>query len=116
MTPLKRCEYVRMNLSDFTSNVCEHYKLDERKTPDSRVCVSIKCGMYDLPQAEILVQEQLEECLNKHGYEQSSFTPGLWTHKWRLGIIGLSVDCTIKVLYCKYLPYVDWMRYLLYVE
>ena len=48
--------------------------------------------MYSLPQAGILAQELLETRLNAHGYQQSKFTPGLWTHKWRPIYFSLVVD------------------------
>ena len=48
--------------------------------------------MYGLPQAGILAQELLEKRLNKHGYHQSKFTPGLWTHEWRPICFTLVVD------------------------
>ena len=48
--------------------------------------------MYGLPQAGILAQELLETRLNTHGYQQSKFTPGLWTHKWRPIRFSLIVD------------------------
>ena len=82
-----------MNLSDPPPpDVREHYKLDEKSTPDGRVYVAVKRGMYGLPQAGILAQEQLKERLNKHGYEQSTFTPGFWTHKWRPISFSLVLD------------------------
>ena len=39
--------------------------------------------MYRLPQSGILAQTLLEKRLNAHGYHQSRFTPGLWTHNWQ---------------------------------
>jgi hypothetical protein len=90
-TPLKRYEYVRMNLSDFPEDVIEHYDL-RSKAVDGKVYVEIRKGCYGLPQAGLLAQELLEERLNKHGYVQSSRTPGLWTHKWRPVQFTLVVD------------------------
>ena len=48
--------------------------------------------MYGLPQSGILIQELLEERLDKHGYKQSNYTPGLRTHEWRPIIFSLVVD------------------------
>ena len=48
--------------------------------------------MYGLPQSGILAQELLEERLNKHGYFQSKYTPGFWTHTWRPISFSLVVD------------------------
>ena len=91
-TPLKRFEYVRMHLSDFPEDVIEHYKLKEKANKDGMVFVEIRKGMYGLPQAGLLAQELLEQRLNKHGYFQSTRTPGLWTHKWRPVQFTLVVD------------------------
>ena len=92
MTPLKRREYVKMKLADFPDNVVEHYKLKEKATSDGFVYVAVKKGMYGLPQSGILAQELLEKRLNKHGYHQSKFTPGLWTHETRPICFTLVVD------------------------
>jgi hypothetical protein len=48
--------------------------------------------MYGLPQAGILAQELLKKCLNKHGYQQSPITPGLWRHNFHLISFTLCVD------------------------
>ena len=45
------------------------------------VFVAVTCGMYGLPQSSLLTNKLLETHLNKHGYVQSKFVPGLWRHK-----------------------------------
>jgi hypothetical protein len=60
-------------------DVIEHYNLKEIGTPDSTEYCKVHQGMYGLPQAGIIAQLLLKECLNKHGYHQSQTTPGLWT-------------------------------------
>ena len=92
MTPLKRREYLQMKLSDMPNNIQEQYKLRGLATADSYVYVAVNCGMYGSPQAGILAQELLEKRLNAHGYQQSTLTPGLWTHKWRPICFSLVVD------------------------
>ena len=92
MTPLKRKEYVKMKIADFPDDVIEHYQLREKESSDGFVYVAIKRGMYGLPQSGILAQELLEQRLEKHGYKQSQFTPGLWTHEWRPICFSLVVD------------------------
>ncbi len=37
-------------------------------------------GMYGLPQAGILANKLLKQCLNAHGYYHCQHTPGLWQH------------------------------------
>ena len=77
MTPLKWREYVQMNLSNFLTNVHEHYKPDAMATSDGKVYVAVKRAMYGLMQAGILAQELLKERLNKHLYRQRPSPPGL---------------------------------------
>jgi hypothetical protein len=90
-TPLKRREYVQMKIEDFPKDIIELYNLKE-KSKNGAVYVSVKRGMYGLPQSGILAQELLEKRLNKHGYFQSKYTPGFWTHTWRPISFSLVVD------------------------
>jgi hypothetical protein len=48
--------------------------------------------MYGLPHAGLLANKQLEERLNKHGYQHSKLVPGLWKHKTRPIHFTLVVD------------------------
>jgi hypothetical protein len=48
--------------------------------------------MYSLPQARIIAQQLLKECLQKDGYRQSKTTPGLWQHDTCLISFSLVVD------------------------
>ena len=70
----------------------EEYNLHHKATKDGYVYVSVFKGMYDLPQSRIIAQKLPEERLGKEGYEQSQFTPGLWSHKWRPVQFSLMVD------------------------
>ena len=92
MTPLKRFEYMTLNLSDMPESIVQQYNLKEKATSDGSVYICIKRGMYGLPQSGLLAQELLEERLGKYGYYQSSYTPGLWLHKWRPISFSLCVD------------------------
>ena len=67
MTPLKRKEYLRMGLMDMLDNIVDQYNLKEKATKDGYIYVTIKRGIYGLPQAGILTQELLIKRLNKHG-------------------------------------------------
>eukprot|EP00956_Cyclotella_meneghiniana_P045361 scaffold364543_cov146-Cyclotella_meneghiniana.AAC.1 len=91
-TPMKRYEYMRMKLSDIPEDVQTHYNLREKATKDGFVYVEIRRGMYGLPQGGLIAQELLEERLNKRGFYQSKFTPGLWLHKTRNIQFALVVD------------------------
>ena len=48
--------------------------------------------MYGLPQLGLIANELLEERLNKHGYRQRKFVPGLWKHDTRPIQFTLVVD------------------------
>ncbi len=48
--------------------------------------------MYGLPQAGIIAQALLQECLAKVGYHQSKIIPGLWIHKTRKTCFTVFVD------------------------
>ena len=101
MTPLKRKEYVKMKLSEFPESVITYYKLCEKATSDGVVYVTIKRGMYVLPQRRILAQFFLEIRLNAHGYHQSKITPGLWTRVCRPICFTLVVDNFGIKYFCK---------------
>ena len=92
MTPLKRPEYVKINLKDIPDEIITEYKLREMATPDGNVYIEITKGMYGLPQAGLLANEQLETRLNEHGYVQSKLVPGLWKHSTRKIQFTLVVD------------------------
>ena len=47
--------------------------------------------MYGLPHAGLLANKQLEDRLNKHGYQQSKLVP-VWKHKTRPIHFTLVVD------------------------
>ncbi len=52
-------------------------------TADGYLYCKIQKGMYSLPQAGIIAQELLKECLAEHVYTQSKIIHGLWKHKTR---------------------------------
>ena len=91
-TPMKRPEYVRIKLSDILDEIIQEYKLHNIANPEGYIYIEVNKGMYGLPQAGILAQELLEQRLNKHGYFQSKFVPGLWKHVDRPISFTLVVD------------------------
>ena len=92
MTPLKRPEYIRINIKDIPEEIVLEYKLKEIATPNGSVHIVANRGMYGLPQSGLLANELLEKRLNKRGYHQSKLVPGLWKHKWRPVQFTLVVD------------------------
>ena len=72
---------MHLKLSDIPEEIIVQYKLRDIATPDGYVYMEITKGiMYGLPQAVIIAQVLLEDCLGKHGYSQSKIIPGQWTH------------------------------------
>ncbi len=90
-TPLEHPEYVRIKLADIPQEFIGKYKLN-KLAHDSWVYFKMRCGMYGLPQAGILVNNLLWDCLAKFDYYKATNTPGLWRHKWRPVMFALIVD------------------------
>ena len=92
MTPLKRPEYICINIKDIPEKIINEYQL--RKIVDDKGSIQIQAnrGMYGLPQARLLTNELLEKRLNKRGYQQSKLVPWFWTHDWRPVQFTLVVD------------------------
>ena len=70
-TPMKRRKYMRLKLADIPEEIIKEYNPTKLAIPDGRFYIRISGGMYGLPQAGIIAQEQLEERLENHGYKQS---------------------------------------------
>ena len=80
MTPMERKEYFRIKMDLFPEDVIEEYNLRNQVDDKGYVFCEVQRGMYGLPQAGILAQEQLVTRLNKAGYTQSKITPEFWRH------------------------------------
>jgi hypothetical protein len=91
-TPMKRYEYMPIKITYIPEEITKEYKLLEIVTDNGYIYCGIQKGMYGLPQAGIIAQELLYECLAKVGYHQSKIIPGLWTHKTRDICFTLVVD------------------------
>ncbi|KAL7489682.1 hypothetical protein ACHAW6_015527 [Cyclotella cf. meneghiniana] len=89
-TPMNRPESMRLKLSDIPNNNAVLYKLRDI-AHDGYVFVRIQKGMYGLPQAGIIAQQLLEQCLQANGYHQSKINPGFWTHNWQSICFALCV-------------------------
>ncbi len=107
-TPMARYEYMQLRIADMPDDIIEHYNLRDKTTPDGYIYCEIQKGMYGLPQAGIIAQQLLEECLRKHGYGQSQTTPGLWKHDTCLlpgrqqfqGKVCGRGECTALIRHC----------------
>jgi hypothetical protein len=91
-TPLKRPEFLRLNIKDIPQEIIDEYNLKTIMDADGSIYLEAIRGMYGLPQSGLIANELLEKRLNKHGYFQSKFVPGLWTHISRPISFTLVVD------------------------
>ena len=97
MTPLKRWEYIKLRLTDIPTEIVKEYNLEQMATKDGSVYIEVRRGIYGLPQAGLLAQEQRIEHLKDHGYYQSKLVPGLWHHETRPINFALIIDnCGVK--------------------
>ena len=90
-TPMARYEYMRVPIWMLPDDIIAQYNL----TPlfhNGYVYVEIRRGMYGLPQAGRLANDQLISNLAPHGYAPCPLTPGLWRHKTRDIVFSLVVD------------------------
>jgi hypothetical protein len=78
-TPLDQYEYMKMPSALFTTDIIEHYTLNE-KLLGGYVYMEVRKGMYGLPQAGVLANKLLKERLARHEYFEQPHTPGLWKH------------------------------------
>jgi hypothetical protein len=92
MTPLLCPEYIRIKLTDLPDEIIRQYKLNDKVNKNSHIHLSVTRGMYGLPQSGLLANVLLEKRLNKHGYVQSKFVPGLWKHTTQPIQFCLTVD------------------------
>jgi hypothetical protein len=90
-TPMSRYEYMRIPIWMLPDNIIEQHNL----TPlfhNGSFCVEIRRGMYGLPQAGRLANDQLVTFLAPHGYKPCATTPGLWQHTTRNIIFSLIIN------------------------
>ena len=90
-TPMDRYEYMRIPIDMIPEAIIEQYNL-RLLIHNGAVFVEIRRGMYGLPQAGRLANDQLIKFMAPHGYEPMPLTPGLWHHKTRDIIFSLVVD------------------------
>ena len=78
---MSRYEYVKLPINLFPPDIISQYKLLPLVHDDDHVYMEIQKGMYRLPQAGRLANDQLKKHLQKYGYIHSKKTNGLWTHQ-----------------------------------
>jgi Reverse transcriptase (RNA-dependent DNA polymerase) len=85
---LKRPEYMMIHPTS-------HHGTQYNLTPiihNNHIYVKINKGMYGLPQAGRIANDELVPYLDQHGYRQSEHTPGLFRHDTRPILFSLVVD------------------------
>ncbi len=92
MTPMESYEHFRMKLELFPQDIINEYGHRDKVDADSNVFCKVQRGMYNLPQASIIVQDLLTKRLHKAGYRQRKITSGYWHHDWRPISFTLVVD------------------------
>ena len=90
-TPLDRYEYMRIPCAMLPDDIMDHYNLHQL-VHNGYVYCEIRRGMYGLPQAGRIANEQLQRFLAPHGYRPVPITPGLWKHDTRDLAFSLVVD------------------------
>ena len=78
-TTMERKEYMRIPIAHIPQLIVELYDLLPL-VRNGYVLVEIGKGMYGLPQAGILANNQLVAHLSQHGYTPAKHTPGLFRH------------------------------------
>jgi hypothetical protein len=91
-TIMKQYEYAKIKLDLIPMEIVTQYHLHEYVDQQGYVNFEIRKGMYGLPQAGRLANEQLQEYLEPFGYTPTKRTPGLWKHKTRPISFVLWVD------------------------
>ena len=90
-TDLPCKEYLKIPISDIPQEIINEYKLMD-KVHNGFICIKVIKGMYGLPQAGILANNQLRKTLAKYGYAPVKHTAGLWKHATRPVTFVLIVD------------------------
>ena len=90
-TPLPRKEYMRISRKHLPEQTINKHKLEALMHNDS-ILVEISKGIYGLPQAGKLAQDQLVAHLKTYGYHQAPNSPCLFVHETRPIAFTLVVD------------------------
>ena len=77
--PMEDYKYMFIPITSIPHEIIAHYNLRDIVN-NGKVYMEIRCGMYGLPQADILAEKQLIRFLGRYGYAPVRHTPGLWRH------------------------------------
>ena len=100
-TLMKIYEYMKLPINLFPPEIVKRYDLLSFVHYDEHIYMEIQKGMYGLPQAGRLANDQLKKHLQKYGYIHSNRMNRLWTHQTLDAVFTLLVDnfgikCTSK--------------------
>eukprot|EP00957_Ditylum_brightwellii_P166532 12676359-Ditylum_brightwellii.AAC.1 len=84
-------EYMKMPIEYFPEETIKQYQL-ENLVHNKHIYIEIRKGMYGLPQAGKLANEQLTKHLALYGYYRVRHMPELWQHTTRDIRFTLVVD------------------------
>ena len=85
-------EYVRFRIDLIPQHIWEQYNLQEYANEDGYIYARLDKGMYGLPQAGKVANDQLLPRLAVAGYHKTGVTPGLFKHESNSIIFCLVVD------------------------
>ena len=88
---LPRFEHMRIELKLTPKEIVQEYELD-KIAHEGYVYMQIEKGMYGLPQAGKIANDELRKHLEPFGYKPCPRTPGLWKHDKRPISFALVVD------------------------
>ena len=88
---MERYEYMKIPIKIIPQDIIDRYNLMD-KVYNEYVYVEIRKGMYGLPQAGKIANDELQWQLKPHGYHPVTHTPGLWKHNTRATMFTLVVD------------------------
>ena len=71
-------EYMMINIRLILPEIIAHYNLNDLVDKKGWIYMKLFRGIYGLPQAVILANNLLAQCLRDHGYDEVKKTPGLW--------------------------------------
>ena len=90
-TDLPDPEYISVPFNIIPSDIVNDYKLKD-KVSNNKVYAKVKKGMYGLPHAGKLANDDLVAHLAEGGYHQAKYTPGLFTNQKATIQFALVVD------------------------
>ena len=88
---LDRYEYIRIPIKLIPQAIIDQYALADKER-DGYVYAEVRKGMYGLPQAGKVANDELVQHLAEFGYAPCKHTPGLFKHESRPILFSLVVD------------------------